>query len=34
VFAGLTALVTRGGPFDQAARSHRDNIIVWAELDD
>jgi len=28
----LLALVTCGGPFDQTARSYRDNIIVWAEL--
>jgi sortase (surface protein transpeptidase) len=28
----ILALVTCGGPFDQAARSYRDNIIVWAEL--
>jgi hypothetical protein len=29
----LLALVTCGGPFDRAAQSYRDNIIVWAELD-
>jgi hypothetical protein len=27
----LVALVTCGGPFDQQARSYRDNVIVWAE---
>jgi len=29
--APLVALVTCGGPFDQASRSYRDNVIVWAE---
>jgi hypothetical protein len=27
----LVALVTCGGPFDSAARSYRDNVIVWAK---
>jgi len=26
----VLALVTCGGPFDSAARSYRDNVIVWA----
>jgi hypothetical protein len=30
--APTLALVTCGGPFDRAARSYRDNVIVWAEL--
>ncbi len=29
--APVLALVTCGGPFDPAARSYRDNVIVWAE---